>query len=184
MSMRLRVAGPDDAEDIALMHADSWRRNYRGAFADAYLDGDVLADRQSEWFSRLAAPTGAMTAVAEDDTGLVGFVHVIFDEDPRWGSLVDNLHVTHNRRRTGLGTALLAHAAEAVLEQAKEPAVYLWVQEQNLAAQQFYQALHGSLVERALVPPPGDVPSRLSGTPHMLRCAWPDASSLTRTAGR
>lgn len=184
MSMRLRIAGPADAEDIALLHADSWRRHYRGAYSDAYLDGDVLTERRSVWFSRLAAPAGAMTAIAEDDAGLVGFVHVIFDEDAQWGSLIDNLHITNDRRRTGLGTALLARAAEGVVEQARGPAVYLWVQEQNLAAQQFYQAMHGTFVERALIPPPGDVPSRLSGTPHMLRCAWPDASSLARTTGR
>lgn len=183
MSTRLRVAGPADAEDIALLHADSWRRNYRGAYADAYLDGDVLTDRKSLWFSRLADPAGAMTAIAEGDTGLVGFVHVVFDDDVRWGSIIDNLHVTHNSRCTGLGTALMARAAEAVVEQATDAAVYLWVQEQNLAAQQFYRALHGAFVERALIPPPGGVPSRLNGTPHMLRCAWPDATSLTRTIG-
>jgi ribosomal protein S18 acetylase RimI-like enzyme len=183
MPMRLRVAGPADAEDIALLHAESWRRHYRGAYTDAYLDGDVLTDRRSVWFSRLAAPTGAMTAIAEDDTGLVGFVHVVFDEDVRWGSLIDNLHVTHNSQRTGLGTALLAHAAEAAVEQATGSAVYLWVQEQNLAAQQFYQAMHGTFVGKALISPPGNVPSRLNGTPHMLRCAWPDASSLTRSTG-
>jgi hypothetical protein len=28
------------------LHADSWRRHYRGAYADAFLDGDVLADRR------------------------------------------------------------------------------------------------------------------------------------------
>lgn len=183
MSLRLRVAGPADAENIALLHADSWRRHYRGAYADAYLDGDILTDRQSVWSSRLAAPSSAMTAVAEDDTRLMGFVHVVFDEDARWGSLIDNLHVTHNRRRTGVGTALLARAAKAAVEQATDSAVYLWVQEQNLAAQQFYQAMHGTCVERALISPPGGEPSRLNGTPHKLRFAWPDASSLTRTTG-
>ena len=183
--MRLLVAGPADAEDIALLHADSWRRHYRGAYSDSYLDGDILTDRRSVWSSRLAAPADdALTTIAEDGTGLVGFVHVIFDEDARWGSLVDNLHVAHGRRRGGLGTALLARAAEAVVERAADPAVYLWVQEQNVAAQQFYQARNGSLVERALIPPPGGEPSRLNGAPHMLRCAWPDAAMLTRTGSR
>jgi hypothetical protein len=41
----------------------------------------------------------------------VGFVHVVFDEDVRWGSLFDNLHVTHGHQRTGVGTELLACAA-------------------------------------------------------------------------
>jgi hypothetical protein len=41
--------------------------------------------------------------VAEGGSGLLGFVHVVFDDDARWGSLVDNLHVTDARRRSGLG---------------------------------------------------------------------------------
>jgi len=99
-SLRFRAAGPDDAEKIALLHADSWRRHYRGAYADSFLDGDVVANRRSVWSSRLAAPANSTTVVAEDDTGLVGFVHVVFDEDDRWGSFIDNLHVSHKRRRT------------------------------------------------------------------------------------
>ncbi len=44
-SFRLRHAGPEDAEQVAALHADSWRRHYRGAYADSYLDGDVVAER-------------------------------------------------------------------------------------------------------------------------------------------
>ena len=36
--LKYRAAGPDDAPAIATLHADSWRRHYRGAFADAFLD--------------------------------------------------------------------------------------------------------------------------------------------------
>lgn len=106
-SLRFRAAGPDDAEKVALLHADSWRRHYRGAYADSFLDGDVAADRRSVWSARLAAPANSMTVVAQDDTGLVGFVHVVLDDDDQWGSLIDNLHVTHDRQRTGIGTSLL-----------------------------------------------------------------------------
>ena len=33
---------------------------------------------------------------------VVGFVHMILDEDPRWGALLDNLHVTHRLKRHGI----------------------------------------------------------------------------------
>jgi hypothetical protein len=46
-SLRFRPAGPDDAEKVGMLHADSWRRHYRGAYADSFLDGDVVADRRS-----------------------------------------------------------------------------------------------------------------------------------------
>src|SRR5262245_23185270 len=100
-AVRLRPAGPHDADHVAPLHADSWRRHYRGAYADAFLDGDVVADRRTVWSARLANPAGSETVLAEADGGLLGFVHVVFDDDPRWGSLVDNLHVVHDRRHGG-----------------------------------------------------------------------------------
>jgi ribosomal protein S18 acetylase RimI-like enzyme len=177
---RIRAAGPEDAETVALLHADSWRRHYRGAYADSFLDGDIVADRRAVWSSRLAAPANRLTVLAQDDAGPVGFAHVVFDDDDRWGSLVDNLHVAHHRRRTGIGTALLTRAAEAVVERATGRSMYLWVLEQNADAQRFYRALGSTCVENAAVPPPGGVPGRLNGSPRCLRLVWPDASSLGR----
>jgi ribosomal protein S18 acetylase RimI-like enzyme len=173
-SPRFRAAGPGDAEKVALLHADSWRRHYRGAFADAFLDGDVVTDRRAEWTARLAAPSGSATILAEDPAGTAGFVHVMFDTDDRWGSLIDNLHVSHDRQRGGIGSALVARAAAAVASHAARKSMYLWVLEQNTAAQDFYRATGGTQVDRAPVPSPGGVPGRLEGAPRMLRFVWPD----------
>lgn len=177
-SLRFRAAGPADAETVTLLHADSWRRHYRGAYADSFLDGDVIADRRAVWSSRLAVPAGSMTAVAEDGAALVGFVHVMFDQDDRWGSLIDNLHVAHGRQRSGIGTALLTCAAEGIAEHAARGSGYVWVLEQNAAAQQFYRALGGTCVEKAAVSPPGGMPARLNGTPSKFRFAWRDSTVL------
>lgn len=179
---RFRVAGPEDAEQVASLHADSWRRHYRGAYADSFLDGDVVADRHAVWSVRLAAPASTYTVLAEDDGRLVGFGHVVFDNDPRWGSLVDNLHIVHDRRRTGIGSQLLARCARATTRHPSGNGMYLWVLEQNTAAQRFYQASGAICVETAPVPPPGGDPARLNGTPHGLRMVWSDASLLSKTA--
>jgi ribosomal protein S18 acetylase RimI-like enzyme len=179
VSLRFRSATGDDAEQIALLHADSWRRHYRGAYADSFLDGDIATERRSVWLARLAAPTDSETVVAEQDGSLVGFVHVAFDDDPKWGSLVDNLHVLNDRRRTGIGTQLLSRAARAVVDRATDNAMYLWVLQQNTAAQHFYRATGADCVETSTVPPPGGDPTRLNGTPVCLRMAWPDASLLS-----
>ncbi|MEE6259258.1 GNAT family N-acetyltransferase [Plantactinospora sonchi] len=176
--LRFRAAGPDDAARIAGLHADSWRRHYRGAYADSYLDGDVEAERRVVWSGRLAASGGTGTLLAEQGERLVGFVHVVFDDDPRWGSLVDNLHVVPDRHRTGVGTRLLARAARAVTEQATGTGLYLWVLAQNAAAQAFYAARGATHVETATVGPPGGDPTRLNGTPRKLRMVWADAASL------
>jgi len=182
---RWRMAGTDDVETVARLHADSWRRFYRGAYADSFLDGDVVADRRAVWSARLTDPAGSRTLLAEDEAGPVGFAHVIFDADERWGSLVDNLHVTHSRRRGGIGTTLLTRAAAAAAEYATNPSLYLWVLEQNTEAQRFYSSLGGTPVETADVPAPGGVPGRLNGSPKGLRIFWPDAALLAgqRTPG-
>jgi ribosomal protein S18 acetylase RimI-like enzyme len=57
-------------------------------------------------------------------------------------------------------------------------AMYLWVLEQNVAAQGFYQALGGERAETRKTSLPGGVPDRLNGSPNSFRMAWPDATSL------
>lgn len=130
---------------------------------------------------RAAGPDDAERVALLHDVGLVGFVHVVFDDDDRWGSLIDNLHVTKDRQRAGIGTALMTCAIVAVVETATSKSMYLWVLEQNTAAQRFYRAFGGTFVEKATVPPPGGVPARLNGSPTMLRVTWPDVSALVTT---
>jgi GNAT superfamily N-acetyltransferase len=177
-SVRFRSAHAEDAEQIAALHADSWRRHYRGAYADSFLDSDVAADRRSVWSAQFAAPSNTETVLAERDGRLIGFIHVVLDEDPQWGSLVDNLHVVHDQRRTGIGTHLLNRAARAVSRRAGGNAMYLWVLQQNTAAQQFYYSCGATQVETAPVPPPGGDPARLNGTPRGLRMVWPNVARL------
>lgn len=173
MSVVFRLADVGDAGQVAALHADSWRRHYRGAYADAYLDGDVVAERREVWSQRLADPGGTVTILAEGDDGqLAGFVHVMFDRDPVWGSLVDNLHVHYSQRRTGIGTELLARATRAVVEHADSDKMYLWVLQQNTDAQRFYLAAGATRADTDVVPPPGGDSTRLNGSPKCLRMTW------------
>jgi GNAT superfamily N-acetyltransferase len=176
---RFRAAGVGDARTIAELHADSWRRHYRGAYSDAFLDGDVVEDRCSVWSERLRSPgADRCTIVAERADQLVGFAHSVFDKDVVWGALLDNLHVTNALKRSGLGTRLLTIVAQAVLDRSSSSGMYLWVLEQNSDAQAFYARLGGTCVGREYVPPPGGDPSRLVGRPICLRYAWRDPSKL------
>lgn len=245
-SVTFRAAGPQDSDGVAALHVDSWQRHYRGAFADSFLDGDVLTlHHRATWTRRLAAApqdparrevqqqqepvrarapqvqdqvhvqgqsqsqsqsqlriggaeslvdgsvgvhsaaestSGAATIVAEADGELVGFIHVVFDDDAQWGSLVDNLHVVHGRKRGGIGSELLARAAQAVATSAATDLMYLWVLEQNTAAQAFYAACGGREVERTLVSAPLGDPGNLNGRPARLRYAWPDVREFRASA--
>ncbi|TMK98234.1 MAG: GNAT family N-acetyltransferase [Actinobacteria bacterium] len=180
--LQLRLASAADSERIARLHADSWRRHYRGAYSDAFLDGDVGADRRAVWARRLQKPDAeSATIIAEEKGGsLVGFVHVVFDDDPTWGALIDNIHVAGERQRGGVGTRLMAAAAEAVIERRAPGGLYLWVLEQNVAARAFYEARGGRFAERAPVDAPGGVPARLNGSPLKMRYVWPEPALLQR----
>ena len=57
--MIFREASMYDVEAIAALHAESWKRHYRGAYLDSFLDGDVLADRLAVWHARLMAKSAA-----------------------------------------------------------------------------------------------------------------------------
>jgi ribosomal protein S18 acetylase RimI-like enzyme len=171
--MTLRPATSDDVTAIATLHAESWRRHYRGAFSDSYLDGDLLSDRLAVWTERLARPMPDLcTIVAGHDGVVVGFAHTRLDDDPRWGALLDNLHVAHGFAGQGIGTDLMAETAAAVVERTPTAGLYLWVLEPNLAAQAFYEARGGRCVGREVSEAPG------GGSVVGLRYAWPDPSRL------
>jgi GNAT superfamily N-acetyltransferase len=138
----------------------------------------VLPDRTAVWTARLRAPDARRLTILAEQGGLVGFANTFFEQDPTWGALLDNLHVVAARKRTGIGSRLLAVTAEAVLERPQPSGLFLWVLEQNLNARAFYEALGARLVGREPVTPPGGVAGRLSGSPLKLRYAWPDARTL------
>jgi GNAT superfamily N-acetyltransferase len=177
--LRFRAARPDDARAIAALQTDSWQRHYRGAFSDAFLDGDVAAYLLPMWTERLSTPhPQARTILAERGGEIAGLAHTFLGEDATWGAFLDNLHVAHGLKRQGVGTRLLALTGQAVLDWSPSSGLYLWVLEQNSDARAFYAARGGICVERDDVSPPGGDPARLNGKPMGLRYAWRDASRL------
>ena len=177
--IQLRPAEPGDAPAIAALHADSWRRHYRGSYSDSYLDGPVEADRQAEWHRRFGLdPATWFNIVACAGDRLVGFSHVWVDGEDQWGALLDNLHVSFDLKRSGLGRQLLGATADRLQELHPGRALYLWVLEQNTAAQAFYRALGGTFEDRRAVNPPMGRPENLDGQPWAIRVVWPDPSQI------
>ena len=171
IAVSYREAVASDVLDIARLHADSWRRHYRGAYPPAFFDSSLDVDRLGVWSERLANPQGSFTLVCER-SGLVAFVHVCFNADARFGSLVDNLHVRHDLHRNGIARHLMAGAAAAVAHAAPGKPLYLWVLEQNVRAQAFYRAIGGSEADRHDADPPA-----LPGV-RRIRYVWPDPKVL------
>jgi ribosomal protein S18 acetylase RimI-like enzyme len=138
----LRVAHADDAERIACLHTESWRRTYRGMMTDEFLDGGALENRRGVWHERLGTPAANQyVSVAQEGPEIIGFICAFADQDPVWGSYIDNLHVVYGRHRRGVGRALMRSAAEWLCRVERDRGVYLWVMEANAAARAFYDRL-------------------------------------------
>lgn len=139
-----RPATPSDAEAIASLHAHSWRENYRGAFLDSFLDGDLAGERLQVWRERLVrTPHNQLVLLAVDGANLVGFVCAYGAHDPQWGSLIDNLHIAGVAMRMGIGTSLMRQAGEWLARDYPDLGVYLLVLAVNAPARRFYERLGG-----------------------------------------
>ena len=112
--------------------------------ADSFLDHDVLADLTALWTERLTDPIAERyVLLAEAEHGPAGFICVQADKHPARGSLIDNLHVTANRQRSGIGRQLMHRGALWLRDVRPNDGVYLGVMEQNERARRFYASLGG-----------------------------------------
>ncbi|MCC6645108.1 MAG: GNAT family N-acetyltransferase [Polyangiaceae bacterium] len=172
-SLAYRAATLACAEEIAALHAESWRRTYRGIFRDEFLLGDLERERRAVWRARLASPRAStLGLVASDERGVRGFVYAFERGDPGWGVFIDNLHVAASHQRAGVGAALLAAVARWASHVSPGVAPYLWVLEPNVRARQFYERRGASLREATVRENPG------GGTATYLRYAWTDPTEM------
>jgi ribosomal protein S18 acetylase RimI-like enzyme len=142
-ALAYRPANSDDVSGVANLHAENWRRAYRGNFRDEYLDGDVFTERRSVWNARLRdPPANQYVCVAVQREELVGFVCVFGSHDREWGSFIDNLHVDARSHGRGIGSMLMREAGNWLTSWFPEERVYLLVWEFN-RAQSLYARLGG-----------------------------------------
>ena len=163
--------GNDDADAIAAVHAASWRATYRGILSDAYLDGPIDQERRELWRARFADDVPP-TVVACAGDAVVGFACAFANEDARWGSRIDNLHVLPNHKRRGLATRLMRAVAGRLEALAPSVPVYLWVYEVNHTARATYESLGGQLTEHG-----SRTGADGTATP-ALRYTWPSPSMV------
>ena len=145
---QLRPAQFSDHITIAKLHAASWQRTYRGIFSDHFLDHEVEENRTKVWHDRLQAPAANQrVTVAVQDEKIIGFACLFLGDDPAFGSLLDNLHVSFTLQKSGVGKLLMKNCASIIQKESNSGKMYLWVYEQNVNARAAYDRLHGKSVE-------------------------------------
>ena len=146
-----RLATKKDATAIAALHTKNWQLHYRGIFLQEYLDGPIIEERQKVWQQRMQTPTpNQYIILAEEENQLLGFGCYFFDKDPKWGTLLDNLHVTFDRKGQGIGKQLLQKGLEWSFSKDASKPVYLWVYEGNDNAIAAYEKWNGRREDRQL----------------------------------
>jgi ribosomal protein S18 acetylase RimI-like enzyme len=169
-----RSANHGDMSGIAALHAENWRRAYRGNFRDDYLDGDILSERQGVWNARLGnPPSNQYVCVAAQGARIVGFVCAFGSHDREWGSFIDNLHVDAHAQRSGIGSTLMRHTGAWLCATFPDEQVYLLVWEFN-PAQVLYARLGGRSSGIVEVENPG------GGVGRYFRYVWERPSQLMR----
>jgi hypothetical protein len=65
----LKDACFSDYKAIANLHAESWRKYYRGIFSDKFLDDEVHQNRLDVWRERLSTPAYNQQVIIASDEG-------------------------------------------------------------------------------------------------------------------
>jgi len=146
----IREACLDDLANIAELHAQSWRDNYNEVLSADYLDKKVFGEREALWTTRLTKPqSNQLVLIAEVDNIFTGFVCILGGNHPKFGTIIDNLHVKANSKGQGTGSRLLSAAASWAKEYYSDHDLYLEVLACNSNAIGFYQAKGGKNIDTA-----------------------------------
>jgi GNAT superfamily N-acetyltransferase len=165
LSFDFREATEADAPVIAAIHGANWLVNYVGALAEDLTPEALLVDRNNVWRRRLSSPPANQHVLLAEDAGtVVGFACAHGAKDARWGTFLDNIHVAGDNKSRGIGLELVRRVACWSAKNHPGCGLHLWVLEQNVRAQRFYQRLGAEDSGEGEVwgPPAGNnAPSRL-----------------------
>jgi ribosomal protein S18 acetylase RimI-like enzyme len=145
----IRLATPDDAEEIARLHVATSLAAYRPLLGDSYAEGEI--DERIDMWRRILfgdlslammPPEKTYVAVTAEDV-IAGFCAVgpSRDEDGEGIGEVFLLYVAPERWRGGVGKQLF-DAGTAYLRERGFDTMTLWVLERNDQARGFYEK-HG-----------------------------------------
>jgi GNAT superfamily N-acetyltransferase len=181
-SIRYRAAAPADAAALGSLHVASWHETYAGLLPAPLLAALSAQARAAMWSAILADPAshaGAAIFLAEDASGPIGFAACADQSDRAlkargYGGEIGAVYVLRSGQGAGVGTALMAQVAGALLDRGHAAAA-LWVLRDNHPARAFYEKLGGE--------PAGErEEAQFGATLTEVAYGWRDLSRLARPA--
>ena len=144
----IREAKFEDYSVIARLQSTNWRKYYRGILTDEFLDKKADQDRSTLWYNRMLFPDKDQRVfVAVVDEKIAGFACIFLNEDKEFGTFLDNLHVSEQVHRSGIGSSLLKRCADCISRHSPDGRMYLWVYESNTDARRLYERMGAQLHE-------------------------------------
>jgi ribosomal protein S18 acetylase RimI-like enzyme len=142
--IRIRSAEPADADAIARVQAATWQAAYLGMLPHEILAAFGQAQGGAFWERVLVKAPTESVLVAELEQQMLGFVSAgpIRQRIPGYDGEFYALYVLPEAQGCGIGTALVAHAARALVRQRWLGAA-VWVLEDNHLGRRFYERLDG-----------------------------------------
>lgn len=140
---KIRVAKPEDANQIAHVHIETWQSAYRGQIPDTYLDSLNIRERTLKWEQILATQdkySQNYVAIMEDQ--ILGFCTVgqCRDEDkPSTTGELWGIYVKPESMNKGIGSALINRAIEH-LKLLNYTDATLWVLTSNTRTRKWYES--------------------------------------------
>jgi ribosomal protein S18 acetylase RimI-like enzyme len=133
----LRVAGPDDVDQLTAVFLDCWKISYAKVMPASLVAGMTPRRARSLWADALRRPDQTIVAATEDEPphAVLGFVGFQLQEDG--AGYVGSLYVSPNLQGGGVGRLLLSEAEKELRDRGARTA-RLWVFEENAPSRAFY----------------------------------------------
>jgi ribosomal protein S18 acetylase RimI-like enzyme len=133
----LRVAAPDDADQLTTVFLDCWRISYSQVMPASLVESMTASKARTMWADALKRPGQTIVAATEDEPphAVLGFVGFQLQQDGT--GYVSSLYVSPNLQGGGVGRLLLSEAEEGLRESGARTA-RLWVFEANAPSHAFY----------------------------------------------
>jgi ribosomal protein S18 acetylase RimI-like enzyme len=133
----LRVAGPDDVDQLAEVFLDCWRISYARVMPGPLVRAMTGEKARSMWADAVRRPGQTVLAATGEDPphAVLGFVGFRLQENG--AGYVSSLYVSPHLQGGGVGRLLLAEA-ERELSTCGARTARLWVFEENAPSRAFY----------------------------------------------
>jgi GNAT superfamily N-acetyltransferase len=148
--MKIRKAVLSDAQNIAIVHVDSWRTTYKGIVSDEFLTNLSYEERKRLWENVI--PNGNVFIAENEEGQIVGFSSGGKERTGKYKKYDGELYAIYILKEyqgKGLGKKLIQPIIND-LKKSNINSMLVWVIEDN-SARYFYESLGGIRIDSEIV---------------------------------